>query len=201
MPNLLSQIDALLPQTQCGLCHYSGCRPYAEALAKGKAEINLCPPGGVKTLDALAALLHQNAAPYRAAMREQEKPAERAFIREEECIGCTKCISVCPTDAIVGAAKQMHAILNTDCTGCGLCLPPCPVDCIDLVEAPILSQEQEKLQRDHFRILHQQHNHRMGKGSRKKTEIPHEPQLNLSIEARKSAIQEALARTKSEKHE
>ncbi len=60
-----------------------------------------------------------------------------AFIREEECIGCTKCIQACPVDAIVGASKQMHTILADECTGCDLCVEPCPVDCIEMLPVPV----------------------------------------------------------------
>lgn len=130
---LINEIDALLPQTQCGQCSYSGCLPYAQAISEEKAEINRCPPGGVKTLQALAKLLEKNPEPFMEEMQKQEKPALTAYIRESECIGCTKCIQACPVDAIVGAAKQLHSILTQECTGCGLCLAPCPVDCIDML--------------------------------------------------------------------
>lgn len=129
----VKEIDALLPQTQCGQCRFSACLPYAEAIAEGKAEINRCPPGGVKTLRALATLLDKNPEPFTTEMYKQETPAMVARIREVECIGCTKCIQACPVDAILGAAKQLHVVLIEECTGCGLCLAPCPVDCIDML--------------------------------------------------------------------
>ena len=69
-----------------------------------------------------------------------------AFIREDECIGCTKCIQACPVDAIVGAAKLMHTVLVEECTGCNLCVPPCPVDCIDLVPGPDIPMTWHRLQ-------------------------------------------------------
>lgn len=69
---------------------------------------------------------------------------QRAFIREAECIGCTKCIQACPFDAIVGAAKQMHTVLTAECTGCELCIAPCPVDCIELTPLSERSYEPEK---------------------------------------------------------
>ncbi|MFZ0218995.1 MAG: electron transport complex subunit RsxB [Candidatus Aquirickettsiella sp.] len=131
--NLVKEIDALLPQTQCGQCGYSGCLPYAEAIATKMAEINRCPPGGVKTLQTLAKLLERNPEPFMEEMLKQEKSPLIAHIRESECIGCTKCIQACPVDAIVGAAKQLHVILSQECTGCELCLAPCPVDCIDML--------------------------------------------------------------------
>jgi H+/Na+-translocating ferredoxin:NAD+ oxidoreductase subunit B len=130
---LVDAIDALLPQTQCGQCSYSGCLPYAEAIAAERAEINRCPPGGIKTLRALATLLEKNPEPFMEEMRKHENPVVIAHIRESECIGCTKCIQACPVDAIIGAAKQLHTVLTQECTGCGLCLAPCPVDCIDML--------------------------------------------------------------------
>ncbi|CDZ76325.1 Nitrogen fixation protein rnfB [Legionella massiliensis] len=125
-------IDALLPQTQCGECGFSGCLPYAEALAQGTAPIDRCPPGGVATVKALAELLAIDATAYLAAAAANTRPPALAYIRETECIGCTKCIQACPVDAIIGSAKRMHSILKTECTGCGLCIEPCPVDCIEL---------------------------------------------------------------------
>ncbi len=123
---LVEKIEALLPQTQCGQCSYPGCRPYAEAIAKGEAEINLCPPGGMEGVAKLADLLGREVKPLDA----EEKPKQLAIIDEQTCIGCTLCIQACPVDAIVGAAKQMHTIIAQQCTGCELCLPPCPVECI-----------------------------------------------------------------------
>lgn len=127
--NLIQRIDALLPQTQCGKCGHPGCKPYAEGIAKGEA-INKCPPGGQETIIGLAHLL---SVPVLALDTSRgEAPAQVAYIREAECIGCTKCIQACPVDAIVGAAKLMHTVISDECTGCDLCVAPCPVDCIDM---------------------------------------------------------------------
>ncbi|SFQ12940.1 electron transport complex protein RnfB [Geopseudomonas sagittaria] len=128
---IVEQINALLPQTQCGQCGYPGCKPYAEAIANGD-KINKCPPGGQATVQALADLLDVEVEPLDAT--GGEKPRMVAFIREAECIGCTKCIQACPVDAIVGAARQMHTVIVDECTGCDLCVEPCPVDCIDMIE-------------------------------------------------------------------
>ncbi|WP_372737147.1 electron transport complex subunit RsxB [Neptunomonas sp.] len=128
---IVDQIDELLPQTQCGQCGYPGCRPYAEAIANGEA-INKCPPGGQNTIEALADLLDVEAVPLDAEHGE-ESVKTVAYIREDECIGCTKCIQACPVDAILGAAKQMHTVIISECTGCDLCVEPCPVDCIDMI--------------------------------------------------------------------
>lgn len=126
------QIDALLPQTQCGLCGYKGCMPYAEALAAQETTIDLCPPGGVPGLLSIAELLQQDPAPFITEMEQKAKPPSVAVVREAECIGCTKCIQACPVDAILGGAKQMHTVISAECTGCELCIAPCPVDCIDM---------------------------------------------------------------------
>jgi len=135
---LVDKIDNLLPQTQCGQCGFPGCRPYAQAMADGAAEINQCPPGGETTIQALADLLGVEAKPLNPE-NGVEKPTMVAVVDEHNCIGCTLCIQACPVDAILGAAKHMHTIIADECTGCELCLPPCPVDCIDMVpvEAPI----------------------------------------------------------------
>ncbi len=129
---IVDQIDDILPQTQCGQCGYPGCRPYAEAIANGD-RINKCPPGGESTIHELADLLDTEPLPLDGEHGE-EKPRQVAIIREDECIGCTKCIQACPVDAILGAAKQMHTVIESECTGCDLCVEPCPVDCIDMVE-------------------------------------------------------------------
>jgi electron transport complex protein RnfB len=129
--SLIDRIDAILPQTQCRKCTFAACRPYAEAIASGEANINQCPPGGQKGIDALAALLDVKSTPLNPEYGEK-KPLRVAFIIEEDCIGCVKCIQACPVDAIVGAAKQMHTIIAAECTGCELCIAPCPVDCIAL---------------------------------------------------------------------
>ncbi len=127
---LTDKVDSLLPQTQCGQCTFPGCRPYAEAIAKGEAPINQCPPGGETTMLALADLLDvEPLALDEEDIKESDMP-EVAVIIEEDCIGCTLCIQACPVDAIVGAAKMMHTVIESECTGCDLCLPPCPVDCI-----------------------------------------------------------------------
>ena len=128
---LVEQIDAVLPQTQCGQCGYPGCKPYAEAIAEGD-DINKCPPGGEATIKKLADLMGVEPKPLDAAHGEEDVK-KVAFIREDECIGCTKCIQACPVDAILGAAKHMHTVITDECTGCDLCVDPCPVDCIDMV--------------------------------------------------------------------
>lgn len=125
------QIEALLPQTQCAQCGYPGCRPYAEAIARGEVEINRCPPGGAQTIQALAQLLGRDAPPLASDVAESKAPVV-AWIDESQCIGCTLCIQACPVDAILGTAKRMHTVIAEECTGCELCLPPCPVDCIEL---------------------------------------------------------------------
>jgi electron transport complex protein RnfB len=127
------RIEDALPQTQCTKCGYAGCRPYAEAIAAGTADINQCPPGGAQGIVRLATLLGRPV----IALNEThgvERPRPVAVIDEAVCIGCTLCIQACPVDAIVGAAKQMHTVVAELCTGCDLCVAPCPVDCIAMVD-------------------------------------------------------------------
>lgn len=131
-------IDRLLPQTQCGKCGYAGCRPYAQAIVNGEADINHCPPGGEPTRRAIARLLGRD------APAEQHLPPpvnQVALIDENLCIGCVKCIRACPVDAILGAPKKMHTVITQECTGCGLCIAPCPVDCISLVPVRVKTRE------------------------------------------------------------
>ena len=137
---LVEKIDALLPQTQCGQCTYPGCRPYAEAMAKGEADINQCPPGGETTIIALADLLGREPKPLNPEHGEESPVKTVVVIDEQTCIGCTLCIQACPVDAILGAAKQMHTVIESECTGCDLCIPPCPVECIDIVEVATTTQ-------------------------------------------------------------
>lgn len=135
---IVDQVNDLLPQTQCGQCSYPGCKPYAEAIASGES-INKCPPGGESTIIAIADLLGVEPEPLDAEHGSESARPKVAYVREDECIGCTKCIQACPIDAIVGAAKQMHTVIIDECTGCDLCVEPCPVDCIDMVEIPLTS--------------------------------------------------------------
>lgn len=128
---LAARIDALLPQTQCGRCGHPGCRPYARAIAAGEP-FNRCPPGGNETIAALAELLGATPRPLDPA-HGKPLPRSIAFIREAECIGCTKCLPACPVDAIVGATRQLHTVIAELCTGCDLCVEPCPVDCIEMI--------------------------------------------------------------------
>jgi len=132
---VVDQINNILPQTQCGQCSYPGCRPYAEAIANGD-EINKCPPGGEATIHALSELLGRD---FVALDEEhgEEKGKRVALIREDECIGCTKCIQACPMDAILGAGRKMKTVIAVECTGCDLCIEPCPVDCIDMVPVEV----------------------------------------------------------------
>lgn len=133
--NSVERIDALLPQTQCTRCGYPSCRDYALALAAGLVDLNRCPPGGEPTIAALAAALDREPVPLDPACGE-ERPWVVARIDEAVCIGCTLCIHACPVDAILGAAKRMHTVIESECTGCELCVDRCPVDCIEL--APMI---------------------------------------------------------------
>lgn len=166
---LITQVDALLPQTQCGLCgHADGCLPYAKSIVLSHEAANKCVPGGQPVSDALASLLNREkrpVAPSKWQVADDGRPQEvRAVIIEDECIGCTKCIAACPVDAIVGSGKLMHTVFTDLCTGCELCLPPCPVDCIELV--PIqrtLSDNERTREQNHLRQRYQAHLTRLTK--------------------------------------
>ena len=169
--SLIQRIDALLPQTQCAKCGHPGCKPYAQSIAQGEA-INKCPPGGTETIEALANLLRIPA--LALDVERGEAPAQIAYIREAECIGCTKCIQACPVDAILGAAKLMHTVITDECTGCDLCVAPCPVDCIEMRPLPDkvipivgaltitpAQYEARKHKRDHSRRRFERRNERL----------------------------------------
>ena len=129
---LIEKINSILPQTQCGKCGFSGCKPYATAIAEGLADINQCPPGNEEGIQKLAALLGVESKPLNTK-HGLPKPESVALIDEETCIGCTFCIQACPVDAIVGASKKLHTVIAPECTGCELCIAPCPVDCIIII--------------------------------------------------------------------
>jgi len=131
---LAAQLNAALPQTQCTRCGYPDCEAYAQAMAGGEAAHNQCPPGGAEGVGRLAAILGRPELPLNPA-NGAEGPRMLAVIDEDWCIGCTLCLKVCPTDAILGLNKHMHTVIEPACTGCELCVPVCPVDCIALVDA------------------------------------------------------------------
>lgn len=130
--NSVTQIEQLLPRIQCAQCGYSGCRPYAEAIAAGEADINRCPPGGEQTVRALADLLGKDPMPVDHSLGSASMD-KVAFIDEQVCIGCNLCARACPVDAIAGIPQMMHTVLVAHCTGCELCVAPCPVDCIAMI--------------------------------------------------------------------
>lgn len=138
----IEQVDAILPQTQCGQCGYGGCLPYAKAMVAQGEAIDRCPPGGKTGVRQLATLLEQDPTPYLQNMLDPQP--QIASIREALCIGCTKCIQACPVDAIIGSAKWMHSIMQDECTGCGLCVPVCPMDCIDLLPVEKLHYQSQQ---------------------------------------------------------
>ena len=157
----VADIDRLLPQTQCTRCGYQGCLPYAEAIARGEAEINQCPPGGATTIEQLAALTGRPALPLNPVNGVEAAPTV-AFIDEERCIGCTKCLPPCPVDAIAGAPRRMHTVIAELCTGCELCVAPCPVDCIVMIPRATSSAATKALPpADDSRVLYEAHNSRV----------------------------------------
>jgi electron transport complex protein RnfB len=191
---LIDALDKVLPQTQCGLCDYAGCRPYAEAMARNQEQINRCPPGGVMTLNALGHLLNQNPNPFIPDMERKAKHPSRAVIRAEECIGCTKCIQACPVDAILGTGKKMHTVIAQDCTGCELCIEPCPVDCIDMVASPALPSQEQNTLSDHWRERYEFRQQRLKTPIKTST-----PTHNTTLEDRRTDIKNAITRVQLKK--
>ena len=161
MESLADRLDALLPQTQCTRCGYAGCRPYAEAMARGEATTNRCPPGGADTLMALASVLNTQPLPLDEACG-QFAPPRVAIIDTDTCIGCAKCLPACPVDAILGARKQLHVVLAAECNGCELCIAPCPVDCIRLAPTgeSLLDVTEVRLRAERYRSRYEAHRQR-----------------------------------------
>lgn len=190
---LVQQIDAILPQTQCGKCGYCGCEPYAKAIAAGEADINQCPPGGETGIHKLAALLKREFKPLNPRFGV-EKPREIAVIEEELCIGCTLCIEACPVDAIIGASKQMHTVIVAYCTGCELCVPPCPVDCIHMRPAaqPLWSQQDADAARECFDLRNLRLQREQQEKEQRLAQKAHAP----AQDQKKAAIQVALERAR-----
>ena len=203
-------INEVLPQTQCKLCTYEGCKPYATAIVEHGDQIDRCLPGGVRVLKKLAELTHQDITPYLATMQTKQKPQLVAKIREAECIGCTLCIQACPVDAILGAAKQMHTIMSDECTGCELCLAPCPVDCIDLLElgpTPETDSPVLKKKAVHARRRYEFHQTRLQK-EKQQNQKKHQLALKINTSQRetslidkKQAIAAAVARVLQKKNQ
>lgn len=192
----VKDIDACLPQTQCGQCSYDGCKPYAEAIAQGVPH-NQCPPGGKHVIAKLSKLLKREVLPLNPE-NGIEKPKVVAVIREAECIGCTKCIQACPVDAIIGKSRKMHSIITDECNGCDLCVEPCPVDCIDMVELALnkqpshMSEEALVEQANHYRNRKQAKDIRLKKRANEKM-MKHKRAKNVGLETKTATKDEKQA--------
>lgn len=209
---LIERIDAILPQTQCRQCGFSGCRPYAAAIAEGAANINQCPPGDAAGIQKLADLLGVSPVPLNTA-HGVPKPMAVALIDEQVCIGCTLCIEACPVDAIIGAAKQMHTVIAADCTGCELCLAPCPVDCISMIptgkpisaaacepciandDGLLRENEMKRKVADRARTRHQYRLQRLERNKQEQAEKLAQKTGTATDDPRKAAILAVLKRT------
>ncbi|MET0255518.1 MAG: RnfABCDGE type electron transport complex subunit B [Luteibacter sp.] len=196
-PTLADRIDTLLPQTQCEQCGFHGCRPYAEAIAADEAGIDRCPPGGTAGIARLAALLDRPVVPLDPA-HGVEKPRTLASIVEADCIGCTKCIQVCPVDAILGASKVMHTVVSDLCTGCELCVPACPVDCIRLDPMP-LAQADDRAHADAARARFQRREARLAHERAERDRQLAASKADVAAPAARNAVLEALARARARK--
>lgn len=194
-PVSAQQLNNLLPQTQCQLCAFEGCLPYAKAMAQGQAPINKCLPGGVRTLQALGQATGVDPTPHIEAMNHDAKAAQRVRIDETACIGCTKCIQACPVDAILGRSKHMHSIIPDECSGCELCIDPCPVDCIHTVPIPEPSPMTQRVRARQYQHRYEQRQARL---KRKPQTSNHTPLDHTTrqhkVANRKSDIAAILAR-------
>ncbi len=201
MNEFAERIDALLPQTQCTKCGYPSCRAYAEAIAKGEAGINQCPPGGEAGIRKLAALLGREYKPL-DPKNGIERPRRVAVIDEARCIGCTLCIQACPVDAIVGAAKLMHSVVTDLCSGCDLCVPPCPVDCIEMVPATgadaIWDRARADAARERFELrgarLERERSDRAGRLAQRALQARSDPEAGKKRAVIQAAIERARAK-------
>ena len=191
--SLSLRILAVLPQTQCTRCGYPDCEAYAEAIERQEAGINQCPPGGEEGIQRLSALTGLPLLPLNPA-NGSEGPRHIAWIDEKWCIGCTLCISACPTDAILGASKQMHTVIEDACTGCELCLPVCPVDCIHLENVTLGKSGWNAWTQT---LADQAKNRYELKKLRLAKEQGEIPQSKSTNELKQSAVQAALARAKA----
>ena len=196
-PTLADRIDDLLPQTQCEQCGFHGCRPYAEAIAAGDAGIDRCPPGGAAGIARLAALLDRPIVPLDPT-HGVEKPRTLARIVEADCIGCTKCIQVCPVDAIVGSSKLMHTVVADLCTGCELCVPACPVDCITLDPMP-LAQADDRAHADAARSRFKRRERRLARERDARERKLAASKADVAAATTRNPVLEALARAKAKK--
>jgi electron transport complex protein RnfB len=193
--SLSQRILAVLPQTQCTRCGYPDCEAYANAIERQEAGINQCPPGGEEGIQRLSVLTGRPTLPLNPE-HGSEGPRHIAWIDEQWCIGCTLCISACPTDAILGASKQMHTVIENACTGCELCLPVCPVDCIHLENVTLgnsgwnaWTQEQADQAKKRYDI----------KKLRLSKEQSQTHQDKSMVGLKQSAVQAALERAKTQK--
>ncbi|HEX7642180.1 MAG TPA: electron transport complex subunit RsxB [Burkholderiaceae bacterium] len=197
-PSLADRIEDALPQTQCTKCGYAGCRPYAEAIAEGKAGINQCPPGGAQGIARLATLLGKPIIPLNLE-HGVERPRPVAVIDEAICIGCTLCIQACPVDAIVGAGKQMHTVVAELCTGCDLCVAPCPVDCIAMVDVTSGKTGWDAWSQEQADAARARHDFRVARLKREKEE--NDARLAAKAVAKLAAVTSEAAITPEEKAE
>ncbi len=187
-------VDALLPQTQCQRCGYPSCAAYADAIVNADAPINQCPPGGDAGIHVLANFTGRAYQPLNPA-NGSEAPLFVALIDETRCIGCTLCLQACPVDAIVGANKRMHTVLEDECSGCELCVPVCPVDCISLVAPKVFLTVTEALQ-DRWRTRHAAHLARYWNEADGDENDAFVPSAQIAIASRSEILARAMAKAK-----
>ena len=188
---LAAALDDALPQTQCRQCGYAACRPYAEAISRGEARTNQCPPGGDEGARRLASIASVAYEPVDERFGITKPPAV-AVIDEAACIGCTLCIVACPVDAIVGATKRMHTVIAAACTGCELCLPPCPVDCIRMTETAAVSPEERRTAADLARVRFNRRSARLARAAERRRDRA----AKAARQVDRDVVQAAIARAR-----
>ena len=193
--SLSLRILAALPQTQCTRCGYPDCEAYANAIESQEAGINQCPPGGEEGVQRLSTVTGLPALPLNPE-NGFEGPRHIAWIDEQWCIGCTLCISACPTDAILGASKQMHTVIEDACTGCELCLPVCPVDCIHLENVTLGNTGWSAWTQDQADQAKKRYEQKKLRLSKEQVETHQDKNM---VGLKRSAVQAALERAKAQK--
>ena len=193
--SLSLRILAALPQTQCTRCGYPDCEAYANAIESQEAGINQCPPGGEEGVQRLSTVTGLPALPLNPE-NGFEGPRHIAWIDEQWCIGCTLCISACPTDAILGASKQMHTVIEEACTGCELCLPVCPVDCIHLENVTLGNSGWNAWTQDQADQAKKRYEQKKLRLSKEQGETHADKNI---VGLKQSAVQAALERAKAQK--